>query len=412
MILIMVDDPSNITREIPPSNAHKDRHRLSIFSGIAAVALPGLVYIGIILSGYDGLPYLRGDCQYYYFTAISLWHDGDLDLSNQLTSPLVRHSGDVSLDHEGRLVPKHPIWFSLAALPLIAALGPSGALVFNVCQLVLLLYLTYRLAVRFARPPAASLAVVVTGTVSFLPHYVWNFSPDIFVTLMLIAGLVSLPADRSPARMRCFAAGMFFGLAAVTKYPLFLALLGIPLLLGRPYRKTLSAFAAGLALPLVVWACLNVHLFGSPFVTPYDRIAEIGDGVTTVRSQRSDFDVPMWTGIREQLFESKRGLLFSTPITLLALLGLPLMVERHRRTALYLGGTSLLIFLLFSKYQWWRASTHGNRFLLPIVVLAAVPLGVLIDWTIQRFRKGSFTGAKEPNPISPDPPPVREQGHE
>jgi hypothetical protein len=379
----MANVPSNTTRKKPPL----ENREVRILSCIAAVALPGLVYIGIVLFGYDGLPYLRGDCQYYYYTAVSLWDDGDLDLSNQLTAPLARHSSDVSVDLAGRLVPKHPIWFPLFALPFIVALGPPGALLFNLLQLTLLLYLTYRLTIRFARPQSASLAVILTGIASFLPHYVWNFSPDVFVALLLVAGLVSLPAERLPVRIRCFVAGLLFGFAAVSKYPLFLAIPGVPLLVGRPYRRTLSAFAAGLLLPLVAWACLNIHLFGSPLVTPYDRIAIFENDVMTVRSQRSDFDVPAWIGARQQLFDRRLGLFFTSPVTLLALVGLPMLARRDRRVALYLSGSLLLIFLLYSKYHWWHTSFHGNRFLLPIVALAAVPLGVLIDWTVQHLRK-------------------------
>lgn len=408
----MADSSLSTPPETAPWRNLRDRYRLYVAGCIAAVVLPSLVYAGIMLYGYDGLPYLRGDCQYYFYTAVSLWNDGDLDLSNQLPSPLSRHSGDVSLDLGGRLVPKHPIWFPLLALPFIVAFGPPGALAFNLCQLALLLYLTYHLAVRFARPPAASLAVILTGILSFLPHYVWNFSPDVFVTLLLVAGLVSLPSDRSPVLIRCFTAGLLFGFAVVSKYPLFLALPGVPLLVGRPFRRTLSAFAAGFVLPLVAWACLNVHLFGSPLVTPYDRIAVFQNDVTTVHSHRSDFDIPVWTGIRQQLFDRKLGLLFTTPVTLLALVGLPLLARRDRRAALYLGGTLLLIFLLFSKYQWWNASHRGNRFLMPIVVLATIPLAVLIDSTTRSLQGRRGLTKTASGGASPDPPRVREQRHE
>ncbi len=58
---------------------------------VAAVALPAIVYILVISAGYDGRPYLRGDAQYYYYTAVSLTQDFDLDLANQLPPPLERH---------------------------------------------------------------------------------------------------------------------------------------------------------------------------------------------------------------------------------------------------------------------------------------------------------------------------------
>ena len=63
----------------------------------------------IVWVGYDGPPVLKGDGYYYVSTAISVWQDQDLDLKNQLPGDLRRHSGHISLDRRGRMVPKHPI---------------------------------------------------------------------------------------------------------------------------------------------------------------------------------------------------------------------------------------------------------------------------------------------------------------
>lgn len=379
---------------------------------MVAVLVPALVYGGIVLSRYDGLPYLRGDCQYYYYTAVSLWYDHDLDLANQLPPPLQRHSDDVALDRGGRLVPKHPIWFSVVSLPSIIAFGAPGALAINLVQLLLLLYLACRYASRFAARPAAATAVLLTGVASFLPHYVWNFSPDIFASLLLIAGLLALPADRTPKRGRHFVAGLLLGVAAVTKFSLLLALPAIPLLCGRPLRRTLPALAAGLAVPVVLAAMLNAHLFGSPFVSSYDRIATIEHESIVVHSQRSDFDLPLRTGAWRQLTDRKRGLIFTTPVTLISLIGLFFLARRNRPVFFYLTATFLAFFVFFSKYRLWWASFYGNRFLMPIVILATVPLAVLIDSTMRSMQGRRGLAKITSGRVSPNPPPVGEQGHE
>ena len=399
------------TAHTPGSESGKRPDRRFVYC-MVAVLVPALVYGGIILARYDGMPYLRGDCQYYYYTALSLWYDHDLDLENQLPPPLERHSDDVSLDRDGRLVPKHPIWFSIVSLPLIVSFGAPGALAVNLVQILLLLYLACRYASRFAARPAAATAVLLTGVTSFLPHYVWNFSPDIFTSLLLMAGLLALPADRTPKRARHFVAGLLLGLAAVTKFSLLLALLAIPLLCGRPLRRTLPALAAGLAVPVILSAILNAHLFGSPFVSSYDRIATIEHKSIVVHSQRSDFDLPLRTGAWRQLTDRKRGLMFTTPVTLVSLIGLYFLARRNRLVFFYLTATFLAFFIFFSKYRWWWASFHGNRFLMPIVVLATVPLAVLIDSTTRSLqgRRGRTKIAS--GEASPDPPPVGEQGHE
>ncbi len=174
---------------------------------LVAVAVPALVYIGVIVARYDGRPYLQGDCQYYFYAAVSLFEDRDVDLTNNLPAPLSRHSDDVSLDRKGRLVPKHPIWMAVFALPFVVAFGAPGALFFNLTQLLLLLFLVFRFTRRFASPWASALATAATGVLSILPHYVWNFSPDVFSCLLLVAGLTALPADRSPSGLPALPCG-------------------------------------------------------------------------------------------------------------------------------------------------------------------------------------------------------------
>jgi hypothetical protein len=351
----------------------------ALVAAILAVALPALVYLGILLARYDGGPYLRGDCQYYYFTAISLWADGDLDLENQLPPPITRHSADVALDRRGRLVPKHPIWLALAAQPVIITFGAPGALLFNVAQLLLLLFLTYRLATRWASPAAAATSVAATGIASFIPHYVWNFSPDLFLSLLLIAALLILTMEPESSPVLAAIAGLLMGFAGLSKFPAFLAVPGVPLLVHRETRSRLLFFGAGLAMAIAVGGLLNLHLFGSPLTTSYDRIAVIHSDSVGLHTHRGDFDLPIWQGIRGQLLDSQHGLLLTSPITLLSLLGLPALARRDRRAALYVAGTSLAIFLFFSVYRLWSSSHFGNRFLFPLVILAALPLAAGVD---------------------------------
>lgn len=382
----MVADPG--TGVEPSEQARSGR---SVTVAIAAVALVVLVYSAILMTGYDGKPYLRGDSQYYYYTALSLWLDSDLDLANQLPPPLVRHSTDISLDKNGRIVPKHPVWMSLAAQPLIVPLRAPGALLFNLLQLALLLFLIHQLAIRFATPTAAAVAVAATGTASFMPHYVWNFSPDIFVCLLLVAALVALTDRSTQSAVLSFVAGTLMGIAGLAKFSTLLAVPGVPLLLGKPLRPRLSYFVLGLALPLVAGGWLNDHLFGSPLITSYDRIAVIHDDNVSLHSQRSDFDLPLWQGIWGQLTDRHHGLLFTSPVTLLSLLGIPALLRRHRSVALYVTATASAVFLFYSMYRPWSASHYGNRFLFPVVCLAAVPLAAAIDhvWGLWRDRRAT-----------------------
>ncbi len=366
---------------------------------LLALAPPLLVYLWIVATGFDGRPYLRGDCPYYFLTAVSLLQDGDLDLGNQLIGArreslraygdLERHSAHVALDRFGRLVPKHPLALPLAALPLIAALGAPGALLFNLLQLAALLGVLFGLARRGAGPWAAAAAVALTGVGTFLPQYAWNFSPDILATLLLAGGLLALPADRGPAPLRHLFAGLLFGAALVAKLPYVVALPGALALVGSPWRRTLPPLAAGLALPLALLTLLNVHLFGSPTTTAYDRIAVFAGGAVRAYSVRGGFDLPLATGLAGQLFDRAHGLLPTTPITLVSLAGLPLLARRRPRLAFAVAVAAAALLLLFSRYRFWYTSDYGNRFLLPLVALAALPLAALCEWVAGKVRRRS-----------------------
>jgi hypothetical protein len=355
---------------------------------LAAVLLPFVVYLAIVWRGYDGGPYLRGDCIYYYETAISLVRDGDLDLSNQFRDrDPTGFSDQFAFTTDRRPVPKHPIPMAIASAPLIGLFGQPGALVFNLLQLAALLAVLYRLASRTATRGAAAAAVVLTGIFSVLPHYVYNYSPDVFSALLLAGGLLALPATGDRHRTaRTVLAGLLTGVSIVSKYALLLFAPGMLALAGKPRVRQVLALGIGAAIPLVAFMALNAHLFGSPFTTPYDRLASIGaDGRFHFYSQRSSFTLNPLVGAYGQLFERVHGLLFSSPITLPSLAGLFVFARRDRTLAWYLGLSSLALFLFYSTYDQWNASHYGNRFLMALVVLAAIPLAVLLDKAAQLF---------------------------
>jgi hypothetical protein len=347
---------------------------------------------GILWLGFDGYHYLRGDGEYYYLTARSLLDDADLDLTNQLGGLGPAHDTEVALAHDGRVVPKHPVLLPLAALPFIAALGMRGALVFNFVQLALLLFALYRLALRVARPSAAAAAVLLTGLGTVLPHYAWNFSPDIFAALLLAGALLVLPPARSPTGTgstpidrRALLAGVLLGLACTSKFALVLFVPGIVLLCAPPRARTAAWVAAGLAVPLLALTLYQWHTFGSPVVTSYDRIAVLADGLWITRSQRADFTLPWRAGARLLLFDRSHGLLWTSVLTLPSFLALALLARRQVALALYLGASSLALFFFYSTYRLWYTSHYGNRFLIPAIALMAIPLAAALDGVARRL---------------------------
>ncbi|HXM95664.1 MAG TPA: glycosyltransferase family 39 protein [Candidatus Dormibacteraeota bacterium] len=87
------------------------------------------------------------------------------------------------------------------------------------------------------------------------------------------------------------------------------------------------------------------------------------------------------------LFSSNHGLLFWTPILLLAIVGLCIFWRRTPRV----GGPFLAAFLAFYVFiacypDWAGISSYGNRFFVSLTPLFIVGLSVFLDWLEQFFH--------------------------
>ncbi|HZE88698.1 MAG TPA: glycosyltransferase 87 family protein [Verrucomicrobiae bacterium] len=345
---------------------------------VAAVLLAAAVaHVGLV---YEPYTFLIGDCPYYAETAISLAVDRDLDLRNQLGGGVETHARQISLGARGEWYPKHPILMPVLTVPLLPVFGMKSFLVFNVAVLVLLTLVLYALSLRSASPPAAAAGALATLFGSFLFFYDYNYSPDLFACLVLMLSVLALFRDR-PA-----SAGVAAGIAVLARTSnLFL----LPLLLAfaawRRRARGATAFALACAAPLLLQGALNAAMFGSPLTSPYSRIITLEGGRIVLHSHMSDFGNPLLDGIRGQLLDRDRGLVFTAPVVLLAIPGLVLWFRRRRDQALLAFGLGEFLFLLFSRYLYWPTSHLGNRFLIPLVALAAPAVACLADAMISRL---------------------------
>lgn len=366
-------------------------------AGAVAVAAPMAVCLAVVAVGYDGQHFVRGDGLFYLVTARSLMVDGDLEISNQLAPPLPRWSGHVALDRRGRVVPKHPIAFAVASVPFLAALGPPGALVFNLLLLATAFAVAFLLAQRVARPWPAAAAVVATALGSFLPHYAWNYSADLFATVLLVAGLALLTGDRGAERPWAAVAGLLLGSACAAKYAMVVAAAWAAVLVREP-RRVAVPLLAGVAIPLLAVAALNLHLFGSPLTTGYDRMVDLHGDNPRLASDRDRLGWPSADQLGDLLLAPRHGFARTAPVTVLALAALPLLWARDRRLAVAVAGAAASLLLVLAVYLEGRVelSSHfGNRYLIPVVVLGAVPLAALLD---RLARPRAAAG----HPVAPD----------
>ncbi len=319
--------------------------------------------------------FLIGDCPYYASATVSLWADGDLDLRNQLRGGLEVHGRQVALGRRGEWYPKHPILLSVLSVPFYALLGVAGFLVFNLLELVGLLCVTWALCRRHAPPGIATTAASLVLGGTFLRAYIYNFSPDLLSALLVLAGLLLV------LEHRVLAGGLVLGVSALAKVTnLFsVAIVVIFLAVRGPRRETVRALV-GLLPGLLILCLLNAALFGSPTVFGYDRTLVLQNGIPMTLSHRGFFDLPVWEGMRGQLFSPRVGLLPTSPVLLLAVPGFLLLLRRQPWEGLLLFSLSEFTFLFFSTYRWWATSHYGNRFLMVPVCLAALPIAYTLEW--------------------------------
>jgi len=361
----------------------------------------GLVYVPYVLAErheHGGGSYLKGDCVYYRTAIVSLLEDGDLSLGDDVPEEK-RRIGQLALGRGDRLVPKHPILMPLVALPFHAAFGDPGLLLFNLLQLVALLAVVYGINARFLEREVALASALLFGTATLFLNYSYNFSPDVFSSLLLLTGVLCA-LGRSP-----LASAVFLGLsvfAKVSNLPL-VAVVGLfvahDLLRGGVDRRALgrlAAFGVVLALSMVPLLVSQEVLYGSPFASGYRRaVTEAG-----FDDHVAKFNQPLLAGLWRLVLHDEHGLVTTNPVLILSGVG-ALLVPRNeqRRELLFLGALCLVQLLFFALYDEWHTSHWSNRFLMTTVALGSVFAGLAMARAWERgIRTGSATSQPRKTP--------------
>jgi hypothetical protein len=66
-------------------------------------------------------------------------------------------------------------------------------------------------------------------------------------------------------------------------------------------------------------------------------------------------------------------------MALVGLAALPLLARRRPAAALAVAWCAVALLVFYARFDWWWTSEYGNRFLMPAVVLAALPLAALAE---------------------------------
>jgi hypothetical protein len=188
---------------------------------------------------------------------------------------------------------------------------------------------------------------------------------------------------------RAGAAGALLGLSLWAKWTnaVFLPVALAAPALRRDWRAV-ARLGAGAAAPILGLLALDWHMFGSPFVTPYDRVLVVENQRWVIEpSHRTFFTQPFWAGLWAQMADRRLGLVVAAPPVLLALPGFVVLARRARADALLIGAACAAQLAMFAKYAQWNVSSYGPRFLLSVVALSALPAAAALDHLLRLARR-------------------------
>lgn len=347
-----------------------------------------IIYLPLIISRFDTPEsFLQGDSFYYKAAIDSLLDDGDLLLANNLPGdPL---NGYLAIGING-LVPKHPILMSLVSLPFYSFFGTPGLLLFNLIDCMILLVFVFKFNTLFFDHVVSFITTILYATGTLFFDYAFNYSPDIFSSVLLIAGLYFV------LQKRIYLGAFLLGLSIFAKLPNAL-LAGVILCYAvfvvwkdqaisnsdRNRRTLTTTFLIGTVFlaALAPFGSTNAMLFGSPFVTGYQRMAVAGpEGQMLSVDHSEKFNQPLLKGMGLLMFDPRHGILMTNPVLFLALLGVIRLRRIQVKDGVYLVLTLCLMqFLLFAKYDEWATSHFSNRFLMTFIALSSVFTSNFLD---------------------------------
>jgi hypothetical protein len=191
--------------------------------------------------------------------------------------------------------------------------------------------------------------------------------------------------------------GFIWGLAAfartinIATAPAFLAFIILremqerqePLLLpNRPWREWalgIAKFSIGVLPIMICMGYANYQMFGSPFTTGYQRWQPLQDGRLVLTSLSNEFTVSSFKNLPAALFGRTDGLFFGAPILLVALLfGMRPYWRKSRKEAILYSLICLCLIAFISMYSPGVPGFPGNRYLMSVVALGAIPLSLAV----------------------------------
>jgi hypothetical protein len=313
---------------------------------------------------------------------------GDTFPANYLPWSVLRH-GTLTLDplalaeplpywairHGGHVWSRYPIAAPLLALPvyLPAALGPApdaqrgepeklaAALMCAISAGLVLAALRRAGAPAWLAAAATAIYATASPVLTTASQALWQHAPSV---LALSAAIWASVRARAGERSFAAWAGLACGVAVAARPTDAIVAAALALALAPLGRRSLLAFAAAGAAPLLATAAYQAVAFGVPWATGY------GDEVRA-------FGTPLGEGLLGVLASPTRGLLTFAPWAAAALAGLCAGARRDALHRALLAACVTTILLYARWHTWWGGWCFGPRMLCDLSPLLAFGLGGL-----------------------------------
>ncbi len=303
------------------------------------------------------------------------WYSGTLGWNRELDVGW----SNIALGAHGEFYPKHTWILPLLGLPLVAAFGLFGTLVFNALVYGAAGLFAQRFARAFAGPAPSALAALALLWLTGARETMYDHQVD---PLILAMGLGAMACA---VETRGFAAGLLLGTVVLMRPTALMLLPPVGALLVASPRlrgeKTLAWRALGGALVggtamLAVGALANTVMFGRPWLTGYNRILAVVHGVPQIVDNAGSFAQPLAAGLR-RTWSGGYGLRQRAAVFALAWPGLLVLCARRPVYALSALGLSAASALVFAKYVFEGDRFHwlALGFLVPALAVSLETMG-------------------------------------
>ncbi len=246
------------------------------------------------------------------------------------------------------------------------------------------------LALRLGWSPGVAIALALLfGLATPAWAYTVSFFSEPTVALCLLASVAAvLWPEREVTARGAALTGIFLALAVLTHFGD--SILYVPIFAVYAASRTpplarirvLLAFVVPIGIALLITVAYNAARFGSPLNFGYGIIGDVHDTRPPHSLQA------LWEGIYGPLLSPGKGVFLYAPILLLAPLGFARFFKRERRATLLLSAICAICVLAHANtlIVWLGGWAWGPRFLVPILPLAILPLGWVLEGAGRMLR--------------------------